>query len=94
MVREVTDDAFQKQIDYLAGELSKLEGNMIDPRDFGRLEAEVHGLRQQVSDLSKNVESLLEIANKSKGAMWIGMGLVGFFSSVATVIVGKVLTLK
>ena len=79
---------------YLAEQLTEVESSMIDPRDFGRLEAEVHELRQQVSDLSKNVESLLEIANKSKGAMWIGMGLVGFFSSVATVIVGKVLTLK
>ena len=67
---------------------------MIDPRDFGRLEGEVKALQGQIGDLTTKIDELMALANKSRGAMWIGMGLVGFLSSAATVLVGKVLTIK
>ncbi len=58
----------------------------IDLRDFGRLEAEVESLQNQVSNLNTKVDALLELANKSKGGFWMGMaiasavgGLAGFF---------------
>ena len=47
----------------------------IDPREFGRLEAEVHSLRSQVSSLQSDVRELLELANRSKGGLWVGMSI-------------------
>lgn len=48
----------------------------IDPREFGRLEAEVKDLQDEVSGLRDDVKELLELANKSKGGFWIGMAIV------------------
>ena len=47
----------------------------IDPREFGRLEAEVQSLRTQVSSLQSDVRELLELANRSKGGLWVGMSI-------------------
>jgi len=47
----------------------------IDPREFGRLEAEVKALQGEVSGLRDDVKELLELANKSKGGFWIGMAI-------------------
>jgi hypothetical protein len=60
----------------------------IDARDFGRLEAQVESLHSQVTQLSTDVKSLLELANQSKGGFWMGMviasalsGVVSFFAA-------------
>ena len=61
--------------------------NDIDPREFGRLEAEVKALQGEVSGLRDDVKELLELANKSKGGFWIGMaiasGLGGIVGALA-----------
>ena len=59
----------------------------IDPRDFGKLEAEVESLSRQVADLSKDVKSLLELANKSKGGMWAGMAIASAAGGAMTLLV-------
>jgi DNA anti-recombination protein RmuC len=58
----------------------------VSAREFGRLEAQVEALQNEVHTLSKDVKCLLELANKSKGGFWMGMtiasgvgGLVTFF---------------
>ena len=56
----------------------------IDPREFGRLEAEVHSLRAQVTALQQDVRTLLEMANKSKGGLWAGMTLASAFGGIVT----------
>ena len=60
----------------------------IDPREFGRLEAEVQSLRNQVSSMQNDIRTLLEMANKSKGGLWAGMTIAsmlgGAVSWVAT----------
>lgn len=63
--------------------------NGIDPREFGRLEAEVKSLQTEVSGLRDDVKELLELANKSKGGFWMGMaiasgvgGVVGAFAKM------------
>jgi len=56
----------------------------IDPREFGRLEAEVHSLRTQVSALQCDVRTLLELANRSKGGLWAGMTLASFFGGIVS----------
>ena len=45
----------------------------VSAREFGRLEAQVEALQCEVHNLSKDVKSLLELANKSKGGFWMGM---------------------
>jgi len=59
----------------------------IDPRDFGKLEAEVEALSKQVTALSNDVKSLLELANKSKGGFWMGMAIASAAGGAMTLLV-------
>jgi len=59
----------------------------VDARDFGKLEAQVEALQKEMHNLSVDVKSLLELANKSKGGFWMGMTIAsiagGAFTFVA-----------
>jgi hypothetical protein len=63
----------------------------IDPREFGKLEAQVEALQIEVSAMREDIKALLEMANKSKGGMFVGMAIAsvigGFISFVATKLV-------
>lgn len=61
----------------------------IDARDFGRLEAQVEVLQAQVSQLSADVKSLLELANKGKGGFWVGMTIASFMGGVITFVADR-----
>jgi hypothetical protein len=61
----------------------------IDARDFGRLEAQVEALNSQVSQLSTDVKSLLELANKGKGGFWVGMTIASFMGGVITFVADR-----
>jgi hypothetical protein len=61
----------------------------IDARDFGRLEAQVDSLQLQVSQLSTDVKSLLELANKGKGGFWMGMTIASFMGGVITFVADR-----
>lgn len=52
--------------------------NSIDPREFGRLEAEVKSLSDQVESMQKDIKALLALANKGKGGFWMGMTMASF----------------
>ena len=56
----------------------------IDPREFGRLEAEVHSFRSQVTSLQADVRQLLALANRSKGGLWAGMTMASLFGGVVS----------
>jgi hypothetical protein len=60
----------------------------IDPREFGKLEAQVEALQNEVHALRQDIKALLEMANKSKGGMFVGMAIAsvvgGIISFVAT----------
>lgn len=60
----------------------------IDPREFGKLEAQVEALQSEVHAMREDIKLLLEMANKSKGGMFVGMAIAsvvgGFISFVAT----------
>lgn len=77
-------DIRQSQVEYLANVVTHIEGNMIDPREFGRLEAEVHSLRAQVTALQEDVRTLLELANRSKGGLWTGMTLASMLGGLVS----------
>jgi hypothetical protein len=63
----------------------------IDPREFGRLEAQVQALQIEVHAMREDIKQLLEMANKSKGGMFVGMAIAsvvgGFISFVATKVI-------
>jgi len=63
----------------------------IDPREFGKLEAQVEALQAEVSAMRDDIKALLEMANKSKGGFFVGMAIAsvigGFISFVATRII-------
>jgi len=61
----------------------------IDARDFGRLESQVDSLQIQVSQLSTDVKSLLELANKGKGGFWMGMTIASFMGGVITFVADR-----
>ena len=60
----------------------------IDPREFGKLAAQVEALQTEVHALRQDIKTLLEMANKSKGGFFVGMAIAsivgGFISFVAT----------
>jgi DNA anti-recombination protein RmuC len=62
----------------------------IDARDFGRLEAQVEALQTEVHSLSKDVKTLLELANKGKGGFWMGMTIASFMGGVITFVADRV----
>ena len=56
----------------------------IDPREFGRLEAEVTSLRNQVTAMQTDIKTLLEMANRSKGGLWAGMTIASMLGGVVS----------
>lgn len=58
----------------------------IDPREFGKLEAQVESLQAEVHGLRDDVKQLLEMANKSKGGFWMGMTIASALGGVLTFI--------
>jgi hypothetical protein len=61
-----------------------------DARDFGKLEAQVEALQKEVHQLSMDVKSLLELANKSKGGFWMGMSIASAAGGVITFIATRI----
>ena len=63
----------------------------IDPREFGKLEAQVESLQAEVHALRQDIKTLLEMANKSKGGFFVGMTIAsvvgGIISFIATKLV-------
>lgn len=59
----------------------------IDPVQFGKLTAQVQTLENQVTDLQKDVKSLLELANKSKGGFWVGMSIASAIGGMVSWII-------
>lgn len=54
----------------------------MDERSFGRTEAQVYALEKQVDILTSKVDTLLELANKSKGGFWMGMTIASILGAV------------
>jgi DNA anti-recombination protein RmuC len=62
----------------------------IDARDFGKLEAQVESLQKEMHQLSADVKSLLELANKGKGGFWMGMTIASFMGGIVTFVADRV----
>ena len=62
----------------------------IDPREFGKLEAQVEALQNEVHALRQDIKTLLEMANKSKGGFFVGMAIASFVGGIITFIADRV----
>jgi hypothetical protein len=63
----------------------------IDPREFGKLEAQVAALQSEVSAMRDDIKLLLEMANKSKGGMFVGMAIASVVGGLISFVASKVL---
>jgi DNA anti-recombination protein RmuC len=54
----------------------------IDPREFGKLEAQVEALQGEVQAMRNDIKTLLELANKSKGGFWVGMAIASLIGGI------------
>jgi len=61
----------------------------VDARDFGKLEAQVEALQNEMHSLSADVKCLLELANKSKGGFWMGMTIASIAGGVFTFVADR-----
>jgi hypothetical protein len=61
----------------------------IDPREFGKLEAQVEALQLEVHGLRQDIKTLLEMANKSKGGFFVGMAIASFAGGVITFVADR-----
>ena len=61
----------------------------IDPREFGKLEAQVEALQAEVHALRQDIKTLLEMANKSKGGMFVGMAIASIVGGIISFIATK-----
>lgn len=60
----------------------------ISARDFGRLEAEVRSLQNQVDSMDRKVGELLDLASRGRGALWAGMTVASIAGAVVATLVG------
>ncbi len=58
--------------------------SQVDPRDFGRLEAEVKALQVELTEMSRDLKDLLELANKGRGGFWVGMTIAASLGAFST----------
>ncbi len=61
----------------------------IDPREFGKLEAQVEALQNEVHAMRSDIKQLLEMANKSKGGFWVGMSIASALGGVVTFVADR-----
>jgi len=61
----------------------------IDPREFGKLEAQVELMQSEIHALRNDVKQLLEMANKSKGGFWMGMTIASTLGGVLTFVADR-----
>ena len=63
----------------------------IDPREFGKLEAQVEALQAEVHALRQDIKTLVEMANKSKGGFFVGMAIASVVGGIISFIATKVI---
>lgn len=55
---------------------------MIDPREFGKMEAKVEALTAEVSELNAKVDKLLEAVNQGRGGIMTMLSIGAAISAV------------
>jgi hypothetical protein len=87
------DAAVYKQLDYLAHALTKVEEEMIDPREFGRLEGAVAALKTELDSVKDRqvtidgkLDQVLDKLSEAKGGWRLLMALGGAAATLGGII--------
>ena len=54
----------------------------IDPIQYGQLISKVEFLEKELGDMRSDVKKLLELANQSKGGLWMGMAFASMIGAM------------
>lgn len=66
-----------------------LESNEIDPVKYGALWQKVENLNDKMDKMERQMEQLLDMASRSKGVLWVGIGLWSAVTGLAGFFYGK-----
>tara|TARA_A100001015_G_C15041938_1_gene740324 strand:- start:301 stop:504 length:204 start_codon:yes stop_codon:yes gene_type:complete len=61
----------------------------IDPVEYGKLLEKVEALEEKVGSMEADLKQLLALANKSRGAFWVGLSVASFVGALVTVVFRK-----
>ena len=61
----------------------------IDPVKYGALWQKVQDMDKKMDKMERQMEQLLDMASRSKGAIWLGIGLWSVITGVAGYFFGK-----
>ncbi len=62
----------------------------MDAVQFGKMQAEVEQLKEDVAELKKDMKLLLELANKGKGGLWAGMTFASLVGATISWIINHI----
>lgn len=65
-----------------------MESSEIDPVKYGVLWERVQNMDKKMDKMEKQIEELLELANKSKGGFWMGMTIASSAGAAVAWIAG------
>jgi hypothetical protein len=54
----------------------------IDPIQYGQIISKVEFLENEVANMRSDVKKLLELANQSKGGIWVGMAFASLLGAM------------
>jgi hypothetical protein len=54
----------------------------IDPIQYGQLITKVEFLEKELGDMRSDLKKLLELANQSKGGLWMGMAFASLIGAM------------
>jgi hypothetical protein len=66
-----------------------LENGEIDPVKYGVLWQKVQDMDKKMDKVERQIEQLLDMASRSKGALWVGIGLWSAGSALLGFLFGK-----
>jgi hypothetical protein len=66
-----------------------METPEIDPIKYGVLWQKVQDMDKKMDKMERQIEQLLDMANRSKGALWLGIGIWSAASGVFGYFFGK-----
>lgn len=64
-------------------------GTEIDPVKYGVLWQKVQDMDKKMDKMEAQMERLLDMASRSKGALWLGIGLWSILTGVVGFFMGK-----
>lgn len=64
-------------------------GTEIDPVKYGVLWERVQNMDKKIDRMENQMEQLLDMASRSKGALWFGIGLWSVFTALVGFFYGK-----